>query len=128
MPIQFALDKNVAQAVFTSAARTATSSVDWAGNMSCKGIELFIDVTAAAGMPSVVFTINNLDPNSGKTRTIITSAAITGTGTTILRVYPGVTTSANLAVSDFISPFGRITATHANTDSITYSVTANFIR
>lgn len=128
MPIQFALDKNVAQTVFASAARTATSSVDWAGNMSCKGIELFIDVTASAGTPSVVFTINNLDPSSGKTRTVITSAAITGTGTTILRVYPGVTTSANVAVSDFIAPFGRITATHANADSITYSVTANFIR
>jgi len=128
VPIQFALDKNVAQTVFASAARTATSSVDWLGNMSCKGIELFIDVTAVSATPSVVFTIENVDPLTGKSRVVLQSAAITGTGTTVLRVYPGITTSANVAVSDFIAPFGKIVATHADADSITYSVTANFIR
>lgn len=129
MALHFALDKNLSMTVLESAARTTTQSVEWQGNLSCKGVEVFIDVTAV-GMPgpSLTVAINNVDPISGKARAVLTSAAITATGTTVLRVYPGITASANVAASDFIAPFGTITVTAGNANSATYSVGANFIR
>lgn len=128
MALQFALDKNLSMTVLPSAARTTSQSVSWEGNLSCKGIEVFIKVTAVTASPSLVVAINNLDPTSKATRTVLQSAAITGTGTTVLRVYPGITAATNAAASDFIAPFGTITVTAADSDSATYSIGANFIR
>jgi len=126
--LHFALDKNLSLAVLPSAARTTSQTVEWQGNLSCKGVEVFIDVTAVSGMPSLTLSVNNVDPLSGKSRAVLSSTAITTTGTTVLRVYPGITAAANAAASDFIAPFGNIKVTAANADSATYTVGANFIR
>lgn len=105
---------------FASAARTATSSVN--ETISSAAGFFIIDVTSATATPSVVFTIKGVDPVSDSTFTILTSAAITGTGTTVLRVFPGATASANVTVNDLLPEGITVTATHADTDSITYSV------
>lgn len=86
------------------------------------GLIVVVDVTAISAAPSVVFKIQGYDSVSGKTWDILTSAAVVATGTTVLKVFPGITTSANVAVSDVIPENIRIIATHGNTDSITYSV------
>lgn len=109
------------QLVFASAARTATSTATFACE-SPAGMFL-INVSAVSATPSVVFTVKGSDTSgSGVTYTILESAAITGTGLTVLRVHPQLTAAANTIAKDFLPPSISVTATHADTDSITYSV------
>lgn len=107
---------------FASAARTATPTPFDGTNYNGRGLHLVIDCTAITSSPSVVFTIQGKDALSGKFYTILASAAIVGTGTTVLRVYPGLTVAANLVASDITPRSWRVIATHGNADSITYSV------
>ena len=111
--------------VYASAARTATPDTQELEVAGYRGLHLIIDCTAASDTPSVVFTIQGVDRVSAKVYTILASAAITGTGTTILRVGPGLTASANVVANDVLPPVIRILATHADTDSLTYSVGAS---
>jgi len=113
--------------VFASAARTATLSSATFNNGNYRGLQLVIDVTAIAATPSVVFSIEAFDSLSGKFYTLLDSVAIVAVGTTILRVYPGLTDSANLIANDLLPFQWRVTATHADADSITYSVGANLM-
>lgn len=108
------------QPIFASAARTATESATIICNRS-SGL-FFINVTAASATPSVVFTIAGLDPVGSTAYTILTSAAITGAGLTVLRVSPHLTAAANTIAKDLLPNALKITATHADTDSITYSM------
>jgi hypothetical protein len=114
-----------ALSVLASAARTA--SVDSADmtNWNWRGGHIVIDVTAVAATPSIVVTVQGKDNVSGKYYTILASAAITGTGTTVLRVYPGVAAVANLAISDVLPRTWRVSVVAADADSITYSVGAS---
>lgn len=108
------------QIIIPSAARTATAT--FTGATGCLGGLFIINVTAATATPSVVFTIKGTDPASGATWDILASAAITGTGTTVLRVHPELTAAANTIAKDFLPAAFSIVATHADADSITYSV------
>src|ERR1043165_4748093 len=109
--------------IFPSAARTATVSSGWFTNPDgFRGLHVTIDCTAIVSSPSVTFTIQGLDRTSGKVYTILAGAASTGTGTTVLRVYPGLTASANVTANDVLPRDWRVTATHGNGNSITYSV------
>ena len=108
------------QTVFASAARTATSTASIA-TRSLGGL-FIINVTAASATPSVVFTIKGVCPISSATYDILASAAITGTGTTVLRVHPSLTAAANTIAKDILPSALLVTATHADADSITYSV------
>lgn len=107
------------QVVFASAARTATSSATL--TTPCRAGIFVINVTAVTATPSVVFTIAGVDPNDIE-YTILTSAAITGTGTTVLRVNTDLTAAANTIAKDSLPQSIKVTATHADSDSITYSV------
>lgn len=110
--------------VYASAARTADPDTQELEVAGYRGLHLVIDATAATSTPSVVFTILGVDRVSGKTYTILASAAITGAGTTVLRVGPGLTAATNLVASDVLPPVIRITAAHGDSDSLTYSVGA----
>lgn len=107
--------------VFASAARTATPT-DANVTIGSKGGFFVINVSAVTATPSVTFAVNGVDPASNAEFNIITSAAITATGTTVLRVYPGLTVSANVTVSDILPAGINVSATHGDADSITYSV------
>jgi len=109
------------QVIFESAARTATSSVTVPIGESCQGL-FFINVTAVSLTPSVVFTIAGVSPAGDSVYTILASAAITGTGLTVLRVSPHLTAAANTIAKDILPSAIKVTATHADTDSITYSM------
>lgn len=108
--------------ILDSAGRTATNNSEWYTNADYRGGHFIIDVTAVVSSPSVTFTIQGYDTASGKTYTVLASAAITGTGTTVLKVYPGLTASANAVANDVLPRVWRIVATHSNANSITYSV------
>lgn len=113
---------NVSGTLLASAARTATTSCADQVNYNGRGVRIYINTTSVTGAPSVVFTVEEKDPGSGTYTAILTSAAVTAAGHVVLTVYPGVTAAANVAVSHPLPRTFRVTGTHANGDSITYSV------
>jgi hypothetical protein len=114
--------------VLPSAARTATVTGDDIKNLLSRGLHLIIDVTSVTSTPSIVPKIQGKDPVSGKYYDLITGAAITTTGTTILKLFPTATAVANLAVNDFLPSVFRVVMTHGNANSATYSVAANMLK
>lgn len=118
---------NYSSTLLASAARTATVNTSDQTNFGGRGVHVTINVTAASATPSVVFTIQGKDDLSGVYYTILASAAITGTGTTVLRVYPGLTAAANVTVNDVLPRTWRVNCVHADADSITYSLGASVI-
>ncbi len=110
-----------------SEARTATNNSDDLTNSQHRGCHIIIDVTAVTDTPSVVPTIQGKDTVSGKYYTLLVGAAITTTGTTILRVYPDLAPSANLIADDIVPNKFRILMTHGDSDSITYSVGVSLV-
>ena len=113
--------------VFSSAARTASENSADLSNPYARGAVIVIDVTAVTATPSVVFTVKGKSALGSDYYTILASAAITATGQTVLRIYPGRTASANVTASDVLPATWRVEAVHGDTDSITYSVSANLI-
>ena len=111
--------------VYSSVARIATPTPADVDMGRAHGMVVIVDVTAASDTPSVVFNVDGFDPVSQKTWTLLDSAAITGTGTTVLKVGPGLTASANAVADDLIPAIVRIAPVHADADSITYTVTAH---
>lgn len=113
---------NVAGTALVSAARTATVSSADITNLGGEGITVVLDVTASAATPSITLKIEGKDDLSGKYYTILESAAVTGTSTNVYRVHPMLTAAANLIAKDIMPKTFRITMTHSDADSITYSV------
>jgi hypothetical protein len=103
------------------------NSNDFENTYNAVGAVVVIDCTAIVSTPSVVFKLQGKDTGSGKYYDIITSAAITAAGTTVLRIYPGLTAAANLTVSDVLPRAWRINAVNGDADSITYSVGIHLI-
>ena len=112
------------QIPYASAARTATSTVDVIVE-NAHGLVIVIDVTVDPASASIVFNIDGLDELSGNTWTLLDSAAIAATGTTVLRISPHLTASANTIGKDIIPPVIRVNPVHADSDSMTYSVTVH---
>ncbi len=85
-------------ATLTAAATSGASVIQ--NNLSCKGIVVNVNVASVSGTsPTLVVTIQGIDPASGATYTLLASAAITAAGLTTLTVYPGVPAAANTAAS-----------------------------
>lgn len=110
--------------VFASAARTATESSDDFFNGGYKGLYVVIDATVDDGTASVVFKLEGKDVASGKYYTILESAAIASVSTTVLKVFPGATAVGNSDANSAVPGVWRVTATHADVESLTYSVGA----
>lgn len=119
--------RTVRKTAFVSAPRTATPTNAELATDGARGMHLVIDVTAITASPSVVPTIDGYDPLSGKWYNLLTGVAITATGTTVLKIYPGIATAANAAASDVVPDTFRVVMTHADADSITYSVGVHLV-
>ncbi len=113
--------------VLASAARTASVNSADLTNYNARGLHLVIDVTAVTATPSITVTIQGKDALSGQYYTVLASAAITAVGTTVLRVYPGLTAAANAVANDILPRTWRVSVTNADADSITYSIGASVI-
>ncbi|MBX9392275.1 hypothetical protein K4749_01340 [Streptomyces sp. TRM72054] len=113
--------------VYESAARTASPTASGIDAAYARGVHVVIDVTAVAATPSVTPSIEGYDTLSGKWYTLLTGSAITAEGTTVLKIYPGIATIANAAASDVIPNRIRVSMTHADADSITYTVAAHLM-
>lgn len=111
--------------VYASAARTASPTDVVIENMyNHPRALIFIDCTAISSSPSVVFNIlTEGDPDNYYE--LIDSAAVTGTGDTVMALGVGAEVS-DLAT---VYPPGRrlkIDPVHGNSDSITYEVNVLF--
>lgn len=111
-----------AQSILASAARTASvNSTDFVTS-GATGLVVVIDVTAITATPSIVPTIQMKDVLSGKYVDVLTGAAITAVGTTVLYVDPRVAAVANVAANRPLGRLMRVVMTAADADSATYSV------
>lgn len=78
-------------------------------NIGSRGCHAVIDITAISGTnPTATFTLQGLDSVSGKYYTLLASTALAATGTTVLRVFPGATASANAAANDILPEHFRV--------------------
>lgn len=69
-------------------------------NPYASGLTLVIDITnITGGTPAFTVTIEGKDPVSGKYYTILATTALAVTGTTVLKVYPGLVVAANSAAN-----------------------------
>lgn len=114
--------------LYASAARTATPTAVTVNTSRVKALRLVIDATAVTATPSVVVTIDAVDSISGKFVNLLTSAAIATVSTVTLTIALGVTVAANVSASMPLGDSVRVTMTHGDTDSITYTVSAHLIR
>lgn len=109
-----------------SAARTATpDTFELTETGRYTALVVVLDVTAVVSTPSVTVAVVGVDRASGKTWPLVTSAAVAATGTTVLKVSPGITPVTNVAVADILPPTIRVVVTHGNANSITYTVAAH---
>jgi hypothetical protein len=116
--------------VYPSAARTGTPApVDIAvDQQNATALLLLIDVTAVGVTPSVVPTIDGVDVLSGKLFNLLTGTALTAVVTRRLSVAPGLVVAANLVANEHLPDRVRVTMTHGNGVTITYSVSAHLIQ
>lgn len=113
--------------VLPSAARTTTPDTQefeiLGRGYQYTGLHLILDVTAVTATPALTVTVDGVDRLSGKTYNLITSAVIATAVTTALKIAPGITPAANVAVAMNLPPVFRVTVSHGDADSATYSVT-----
>lgn len=109
--------------VYASAARTATPTVVSIPTGRYQYAHIVTNVTAKTSTPSVVMTVHGLDTVSGAYYLLLTSAAFDGTTETrLLTIGPGLPVTTNVSANNIIPSTVRITMTHGDSDSITYSV------
>ena len=114
--------------ILASAARTAAVNSDDQTNLGARGLHLVIDVTLDPAAASITPTIQGKDEVSGEYYTLLAGVAIAAVGTTILKIYPGLTAAANLVASDILPRTWRLSMAAADGDSITYSIGATLIK
>lgn len=112
--------------IYASAARTATPTVADLEVRSYKGAIFVLNVTAVTATPSLTFKVEGVD-SEGVVHLILTSAAIATAVQTVFRVFPGATVTTNISANSFLPRVIRVTVTHGDTDSATYSLTASFM-
>jgi hypothetical protein len=110
--------------LYPSAARTATPTAVMQNTYQGDNLVVVIEVTAASATPSVVCTIDFWDEIADAYFTLLTSVAITGISSTKLEIGPNLPAVANVVATSNLSRKVRVTMTHADADSITYSVSA----
>lgn len=111
-----------------TAASSGVNSADQT-NLSGRGINLVIDVTAISGTsPTLTVTLQGKDTASGQYYTILASAALTATGVTVLQVFPGAAVTANVSANAQLPRTWRIsTAIGGTTPSVTATIGASVI-
>lgn len=112
--------------IFPAAARTTAQTGTDLTNMAHCGVKVVVDVTTyTAG--SLTVTIQGKDRASGKYYTLLASAALAATGTTVYTVYPALTAAANVTASDVLPESWRVITAVGGSQSITYSVGASLL-
>lgn len=95
--------------LLTSAAISANGNSSDQTNYNGKGVLLFINTGSfGSGESTMTVTIQGKDPVSGTYYTILQSASLSASTFTVLRVYPGLTASANATANDVLPRTWRV--------------------
>jgi hypothetical protein len=125
-------DLNASITLFASAARAVAQAYTVEGDNVCwRGILIVVDVTAETGTALVTPSIEVKDENGDYNTTIWTAAAaIAATGHYGYLLYPGAIAAdfdGTEAVGFGIPKEWQLSMTHADTDSLTYSVRGHYL-
>ena len=96
-------------------------STDFEGT---EALHLVVDVTAATG--SIVVSVVGVDLTSRKEYTILQSASLGSAATTVLRVGPAYTASANTIAKDYMPHAWKVKVAHTG-GAVTYSIGGSLI-
>lgn len=111
--------RNFNVSLFTLAGATASANGGDQDNFVGKGLHIVVDITAVTGTsPTLVVTVEGKDPLSGKYYTLLASASLTATGTTVLKVSPGLTAAANTVANDVLPRIWRVKTTIGGTTPV----------
>lgn len=116
-------------ALLTLAAASANVNSPDQLNPARRGVKVVVNITAITGTtPTLTVAIQGRDQASGQYYTILASAALNATGTTVLTVYPGLPATANVSANDVLPPTWRISATiGGTTPAVTATIGASVI-
>lgn len=95
-------------------------------NKAARGLHAFVAVEAVSVSGSLTVSINGHDRISGKDYLLLQSAAIAASGTTVLKVYPGLTAAANTVVSDVLPYDFNVKVTQVGV-SAKYGISASIV-
>lgn len=114
---------NVIGTALASASRTVTTASADIVNTSYRGVHVILNVTAYTS-GTWTPTIEGKDPVSGNYYLICTGTTISATGTTLLKVYPGIFAQVENApvCNDIVPRTWRVNMVGATTPSATFSV------
>ncbi len=98
-------------------------------NNNATGIQVVIGVTAVSGTtPVLTVKLQGKDPVTGAYYDILVSVGINASGETVLTLFPGAATTANVSVNGFLPAMYRILYTiTGTTPSFTFSVAVNLM-
>lgn len=113
-------------AVLASGARTTAQTSQDFVNEQHRGVKVVVDITAYTS-GSLTVTISGKDRVSGKTYTLLASAALAAAATTVLTVYPGLTAAGNLTATNVLPDLWQVTCAVGDATSITYSIGASLL-
>lgn len=113
------------QTIYASAARTATPAAVEVNTRRFKSIVVVLDATAITSTPSITIALDRKDNASGKYVNILTSAAIATVSTNTIRFGVGLPVTANVSANEPLPAVVRVTITHTNANSITYTCTVH---
>ncbi len=118
---------NIYNNLLTNSARTATTETVDQDNFNWRGMHAILNVTSITGSPSITFRLQGKDETLNVYYDLLVSSAIATPGVNVFKLYPGIAPIANNAASDILPRIWRIQIEHANSDSITYGVSANLV-
>lgn len=115
--------------LLASAARTATAtSAEQVNDNDYLALLVVFDITVLTSGASLVLKIQGKDPaGSGNWYDILSSAAKTAVGTSVLEISPNLTAVNNVVSNDNCPRNWRVVVTPADSKSVTYSVSFKYI-
>lgn len=124
---------NFNSAIEASSAKTATGNGATQTNFNAAGIMLWGNVTAVSGTTPTLTVRVQWSPDGGTNwvdldTTNAQTASITGTGTFVLRIYPGMATAANASLNSVLPRTWRLAWTiGGTTPSFTFTVQGAYV-
>lgn len=111
-----------------AAAAGTTNGADQV-NVNASGLHVVVSITAITGTtPTLTVFIEGKDTASGIYYTLLSTAALSGTGTTVLRVYPGLSAVGGSVANDVLPRTWRVRTTIAGTTpAVTATIGASLI-
>lgn len=120
------LNQNTAALITESALAAGTVNSADQDNPVGRGVLVVVDATVDS-LTNYTVTIQGKDPVSGKYYTLLASAALVATGTTVLTVYPGCIAAANAVANLPLPRTWRVTITSTGAGALTLTVGASVI-